>query len=192
MDLPSIEFSPRTGTAAEWNDAYARLSDYLRACRIHSRLHRTCLILETLRRAKVTHEKHPDQSPTAVVIHEARRMHRAWLRGIIGDLNVPEGRLDANGRLAFLLCDGPNEYPDFFLSSTEGPLEMLRAMRKPIQQSGPDLSVSSMVPRPIDLGVLPDLAEETSGFFGRHPWLRYAMLVVFAALVGWGLWEVTR
>ncbi|RYD27373.1 MAG: hypothetical protein EOP86_24635 [Verrucomicrobiaceae bacterium] len=192
MDQPLIEFSPRTGTAAEWNDAYARLADYLRAYRIHSRLHRTYLILETLRRAKVTHEKHPDQSPTAVVIHEARRMHRAWLRGIIGDLNVPEGRLDANGRLAFLLCDGPTEYPDFFLNSTEAPLEMLQAMRRPIQQSGPDLMVSSMVPRPIDLGALPDIAEETSGFFGRHPWLRYALLAAFAALVGWSLWEVTH
>lgn len=192
MDQPWIDFSPRTGTAAEWNDAYARLADYFRAYRIHSRLHRTYLILETLRRAKVTHEKHPDQSPTAVVIHEARRMHRDWLRGIIGDLNVAEARLDANGRLAFLLCDGPDEYPDFFLNSTDAPLEMLEAMRAPIQQSGPDLAVSSMVPRPIDLGVLPDIAEETSGFFGRHPWARYAILVALAVLVGLGLWQVTH
>jgi hypothetical protein len=192
MEQLQIAFSPKTGTDAEWNDAYARLSDYFRAHRIHSRLHRTYLVLETLKRSAVTHAKHPDQSPTAVAIHEARRMHRDWLRGIIGDLNVPEGRLDANGRLAFLLCDGPNEYPDFFLNSSDAPLEMLTAMRKPIQQSGPDLSVSSMVPRPIDLGVLPDIAEETSGFFGRHPWMRYTVLVVFAALVAYGLWTVTR
>ncbi len=192
MEQLQIAFSPKTGTDAEWNDAYARLSDYFRAHRIHSRLHRTYLVLETLKRSAVTHGKHPDQSPTAVAIHEARRMHRDWLRGIIGDLNVPEGRLDANGRLAFLLCDGPNEYPDFFLNSSDAPLEMLTAMRKPIQQSGPDLSVSSMVPRPIDLGVLPDIAEETSGFFGRHPWMRYTVLVVFASLVAYGLWTVTR
>ena len=57
------------------------------------------------------------------------------------------------------------------MNSSDAPLEMLTAMRAPIQQSGPDLSVSSMVPRPIDLGVLPDIAGETSGFFGRHPWM---------------------
>jgi hypothetical protein len=192
MEQLQIDFTPKTGTAAEWNDAYARLADYFRAHRIHSRLHRTYLILETLKRAALTHEKHPDQSPTAVAIHEARRMHRDWLRGIIGDLNVAESRLDANGRLAFLLCDGPNEYPDFFLNSSDAPLEMLTAMRAPIQQSGPDLAVSSMVPRPIDLGVLPDIAEETSGFFGRHPWMRYAVLIVFAALVAGALRTVTR
>jgi hypothetical protein len=192
MDQLQIDFSPPTGNDAEWNDAYARLADYFRAHRIHSRLHRTWLILETLKRAAVTHGKHPEQSPTAVAIHEARRMHRDWLRGIIGDLNVPEGRLDANGRLAFLLCDGPNEYPDFFLNSSDAPLEMLAAMRAPIQQSGPDLAVSSMVPRPIDLGALPDIAEETSGFFDRHPWARYTILAAAAALVAWGLWTVTR
>jgi hypothetical protein len=192
MDQLQIDFSPPTGNEAEWNDAYARLADYFRAHRIHSRLHRTWLILETLKRAAFTHEKHPDQSPTAVAIHEARRMHREWLRRILGDLNVPEGRLDANGRLAFLLCDGPNEYPDFFLRNLDAPLEMLTAMRAPIEQSGPDLAVSSMVPRPIDLGVLPDIAEETSGFFGRHPWARYATLALIAALAAWGLWTVTQ
>lgn len=192
MDPLQIDFSPRTGSPAEWNDAYARLADYFRAHRIHSRLHRTYLILETLRRSGITHGKHPDQSPTAVAIHEARRMHRDWLRGIIGDLNVPEGRLDSNGRLAFLLCDGPNEYPEFFLNSSSPPAEMLTAMRAPIEQSGPDLSVSSMVPRPIDLGVLPEIAEETNGFFDRHPWLRYAILSFCAVLVAWGLSTVTR
>ncbi len=192
MDHLSINFSPRTGSDAEWNDAYARLADYYRAHRIHSRLHRTCLILETLQRAARRHEKHAELSPTVVVIHEARRMQRDWLRGIMGDLQVAEGRLDANGRLAFLLCDGPKEYPGFFLNAAEAPVEMLRAMRAPIQQSGPDLAVSRMVPRPIDLGVLPDLAEETSGFLGRHPWMRYAVLVAFALLVARGLWSVTQ
>src|SRR5690606_2346107 len=104
MESLRIDFSPSTGTEGEWNVAYARLSDYFRALRIHSRLHRTYLVLETLRRAAVTHAKHPEMTPTAVAIHEARRMQRDWLRGILGDLNVPEGRLDASGRLAFLLC----------------------------------------------------------------------------------------
>ena len=36
-------FEPTSGTAEQWNEAYARLSDYFRAHRIHSRLH--CLHL---------------------------------------------------------------------------------------------------------------------------------------------------
>lgn len=192
MESLRIDFSPSTGTEDEWNVAYARLSDYFRALRIHSRLHRTYLVLETLRRAAVTHAKHPEMTPTAVAVHEARRMQRDWLRGILGDLNVPEGRLDASGRLAFLLCDGPDAYPDFFLNTGALPAEMLAAMRAPIEQSGPNLEISSMVPRPIDLGRLPDLAGETTGFFSRHPWLRYLSILVFAALVLWAIYRVTR
>lgn len=192
MESLRIDFSPSTGTEEEWNDAYARLSDYFRALRIHSRLHRTYLVLETLRRAAITHAKHPELTPTAVAIHEARRMQRDWLRRIIGDLNIPESRLDASGRLAFLLCDGPDVYPDYFLNSKDPPPGLLAAMRAPIEQSGPNLALSSMVPRPIDLGLLPDLAEETTGFISRHPWLRYLLVTLAAALVLWLIHQVTR
>lgn len=192
MERNRIDFSPTTGTPEEWNDAYARLADYFRAHQIHSRVHRTYLILETLHRAAETHPRHPGVSPTEVAIHEARRMHRAWLRTIIGDLNVPEARLDANGRLAFLLCEGPTKYPDYFIRSGEAPPDLIEAMRKPIEQSGPDLAFSSMVPRPIDLGPMAEREDDESGFFDRNPLLRYLMLLVFTALVLWGLYVITK
>ena len=192
MEQKRIDFSPTTGTPEQWNDAYARLADYFRAHRLHSRVHRTYLILETLRRAAETHARHPNVSPTEVTIHEARRMQRAWLRGIIGDLNVPESRLDANGRLAFLLCDGPKKYPEFFLNPESAPPEMIKAMRQPIEQSGPDLAVSSMVPRPIDLGPISELAEDAPGFLSRIPWMRYAILAAFAGTVFWVIYLITK
>jgi hypothetical protein len=191
MERTRIDFSPRSGSPEEWNDAYARLADYFRAHRIHSRVHRTYLILETLHRAAETHQRHPAVSPVEVAIHEARRMHRAWLHSIIGDLNVPEARLDANGRLAFLLCDGPNKYPDYFIGEGATPPELIEAMRRPIEQSGPDLAFSSMVPRPIDLGPMGERGGEESGFLDS-PWLRYVVLLVFAAIVIYGLYLVTR
>jgi len=191
MDRLQIDFAPVSGTPEQWNDAYARLADYFRAHRIHSRVHRTYLILETLRRASQTHARHADKSPMEVVIHEARRMHRSWLRHIIGDLNVPEARLDANGRLAFLLCDGPNKYPDYFIGEGDTPSEMVEAMRQPIEQSGPDLAFSSMVPRPIDLGVMAERASDESGLFDS-PWLRYLLLAAVATAVIYGLYTVTR
>ena len=190
MERLRIDFSPSSGTPEEWNDAYARLADYFRAHRIHSRVHRTYLILETLRRAAVTHQRHPGASPMEVAIHEARRMHRTWLHTIMGDLNVPEARLDANGRLAFLLCDGPTKYPDYFIGEGSAPAELIDAMRKPIEQSGPDLSFSSMVPRPIDLGPMAVREDGESGLFDI-PWLRYLVLAMVAALVFWALYEIT-
>jgi hypothetical protein len=187
-----IDFSPSSGTQEEWNEAYARLADYFRSLRIHSRLHRTYLILETLKRAAKTHANHPGKSPTYVAMHEARRIQRTWMREIIGDLNISEGRMDVNGRLAFLLCDGPRRWPHYFLTKENLPQDMVNGMRVRIEQSGPDLAVSSMVPRTIDLGLIPELTDDTMDTFERHPVLRYGILLVLSALVIWGIWTVTR
>ncbi len=190
-DVPLLEFTPASGSQEEWNEAYARLADYFRALRIHSRLHRTYLILETLRRAAKTHEAHPEWSPTYVAMHEARRMQQRWMREIIGDLNVSEGRMDVNGRLAFLLCEGPRRWPHYFLSR-DIPEEMVLGMRVRIEQSGPDLAVSSMVPRQIDLGLIPELTDDTMVTFERYPILRYLLLIAVSALVIYGVWTVTH
>jgi hypothetical protein len=187
-----IDFSPSSGSQEEWNEAYARLADYYRSLQIHSRLHRTYLILATLKRAAKTHANHPGTTPTYVAMHEARRMQRTWMREIIGDLNISEGRMDANGRLAFQLCDGPRRWPHYFLTNDNLPQDMINGMRVRIEQSGPDLAVSSMVPRSIDLGLIPEVADDTMETFERHPVLRYGLLVVLGALVIWGMWSVTR
>ena len=68
---------------------------------------------------------------------------------------------------------------------------MVEAMRKPIEQSGPDLAFSSMVPRPIDLGPMSERTHDENGIFDS-PWLRYLILAVFASLVIYGLYLVTR
>ena len=69
---------------------------------------------------------------------------------------------------------------------------MVNGMRVRIEQSGPDLAVSSMVPRAIDLGLIPELTDETMETFVKHPVLRYGLLLVISALVIWGIWSVTR
>ncbi len=191
-DTLAIDFSSSSGTQEEWNEAYARLADFYRSLQIHSRLHRTYLILATLKRAVATHVKHPGSTPTKAAIREARRMQRAWMREIIGDMNISEGRMDVNGRVAFMLCDGPRRWPHYFLSKENLPPDMIHAMRVRIEQSGPDLSLSSMVPRNIDLGLIPEVADDTMDTFGKHAVLRYGLLLVVSALVIWGIYSVTR
>lgn len=183
MDRPLRDaFEPTSGTAEQWNEAYARLSDYFRAHRIHSRLHRTSLVLETLRRAAQTHAYHPEFTPTQCAIHEARRSQKQWLRGIVGDLKLPEDRLESNGRVAFLMCNGPRLWPDYFLKKEAVPPEMMEAMRRRVEQSGPDLAISSMVPREIELGFIPEIADDTFEMFEKYPMLRLMLVVVALAL----------
>ena len=82
MEAVNIQFAPETGTEEEWNEAYARLADYFRSYQLHNRIRRTQLILETLRRAAVAHQKDPSRTPTTHSIEQARLMMREWLAAI--------------------------------------------------------------------------------------------------------------
>ena len=57
-------FQPKTGSLEAWNAAYVRVEDYLRAHRIHNRLHQSRLILRILERAARRHEEKPGLDPT--------------------------------------------------------------------------------------------------------------------------------
>jgi len=180
MDAVTIHFAPKTGTEEEWNEAYARLADYFRSYRLHNRIRRTQVILETLRRAAEAHEKDSAKSPTAHAIGQARLMLHDWLGDIYKGMELTDSQLEASGRLGFHLCDGPNRWPHFFIDRENLPVDMSEAMRSAVRTSGPRLQVSKMTPRPIDLGIIGDVAEDT--FEGGRPALvRYLILLIVIA-----------
>lgn len=184
MEAVNIQFAPATGTEEAWNEAYARLADYFRCYQLHNRIRRTQLILETLRKAAEAHAKDPTRTPTAHAIEQARLMLREWLGTIYSDLNLSEAQLEATGRLGFHLAGGPARWPQFFLDEKNMPNDMAEAMRSALRTSGPGMQVSKMTPRDIDLGLIPDVAEDTFDRLGRHPILRYSVLfvIVFSVL----------
>jgi hypothetical protein len=75
-----------------------------------------------------------------------------------------------------LICDGPQKWPYAFLDEEKVPGEFARAMQESSIQAGPDLAVSAMVPRPIDLGLISEAAGETLERFERYPLLRTLFL----------------
>lgn len=189
MEALTIDFAPATGTEDEWNEAYARLADYFRAHRLHNRIRRTQLILETLRRAAEVHKLHPQRTPTSVAIEQARASLRDWLGDVYAGLELDATQLEAAGRLGFHLCDGPTRWPHFFLNKDDVPDDMVDAMRSAVRESGPRLQVSKMTPRDIDLGLISEVAEDTFDTFGRHPLLRYSFLaVVVGSVLGYLYW----
>ncbi len=182
MDALNIQFAPATGTEDEWNEAYARLADYFRSYRLHNRIRRTQLILETLQRAAKAHQAEPAKKPTAHAIEQARLLLHTWLGKIYADMHMTEAQIEASGRLGFHLAGGPDRWPSFFLDTKNLPADMTEAMRLAVRTSGPRLNVSKMTPRDIDLG-LTHTAEDTIGRFEKHPWIRYIALAAFVALV---------
>jgi hypothetical protein len=169
-------FQPTTGTLEDWNSAYVRVEDYLRAHRIHNRLHASRLILKILGRAAVRHAADSKLDPTTLAAEETEAMMDRWFAEMLDQRDQPHERIAVDGRVALLLCDGPQKWPYAFLEERNVADDFVRAMRAGALMAGPDMAVSSMVPRPIDLGPIPEAAGETLERFERLPMLRTVFL----------------
>ena len=193
VSLESLNsFRPRTGTMEAWNAAYVRVEDYLRAHRIHNRLHQSRLILKILERAARRHETNPALEPTTLAAEETEAMMDLWFADVLEVRGQPHERIAVDGRVALLLCDGPEKWPYAFLDEVSIPADFAQAMRTGALQAGPDMAVSSMVPRPIDLGLITEAAGETLEQFEKWPILRALLLwLVFAAALA-GIFYATR
>ncbi len=176
----------------QWNAAYVRVEDYLRAHRIHNRLHQSRLILQALEQAARRHAGNPSLNPTALAADEIERLMDRWFAEMLDERGQPHERIAVDGRLALLLCDGTQKWPYAFLDRSEIPADFGQAMRAGAIQAGPDMAVSSMVPRPIDLGPIPQAAGETIETIERWPILRTLLLwLVFTGALA-AIFYVTR
>ena len=182
MDLllePIEPFVPTWGSPDEWNSAYEKLESYLRAHEVDSHLHRAHITTMIMRRVS---RRWQGQTPTAplatLVIEEANRLLNEWFTRI---MNLPDGKNTsftvADGRVALFLCDGPLRWPYAFLASQQIPDDLKTAMRSSLMRAGPELQISNMVPRPIDLGLIPAFADDAMDTLNRMP--------VIKALIGW-------
>lgn len=175
-----------------WNAAYVRAEDYLRAHRIHNRLHQSRLIQAVLERAAHRHAANPALEPTTLAAEEMRSMMDEWFAAVLEVKTLPPDRIPIEGRVALLLCDGPQKWPYAFLDSRTVPDDFAKAMRASSIEVGPDMAVSSMVPREIDLGPITEAAGETLERMEKWPLLRLALL--WAVFLGalFGIFYVTR
>ena len=188
----AMEFRPATGTMDDWNGAYVRVEEYLRAHRIHNRLHQSRLIQQILERAARRHEAAPALNPTALAAEETEQLMDAWFGEMLDERGLPHERIAIDGRVALLLCDGPRRWPYAFLDERQIPPDFKEAMRAGVLEAGPDLAVSSMVPRPIDLGPIPDAAGDTIEQIEKWPILRTLLLWGFFAAALTVVFRLTR
>ncbi|HET7535278.1 MAG TPA: hypothetical protein VFJ90_02410 [Candidatus Didemnitutus sp.] len=179
MELPLeslSSFRPKTGTLEQWNAAYVRVEDYLRAHRVHNRLHQNRLLLEVLARAERRHAREPQLEPATIAAEEVDKMMDEWFGELLGDKELPHERIAVEGRVALLLSDGVERWPYAFLDKQQVPAEFAEEMKRRSIQAGPDLAVSSMVPRPIELGTLTEVAGQTFEHIEKWPILRVTLL----------------
>lgn len=186
---PSVEplnaFRPRTGTPEQWNAAFIRVEDYLRAHRVHNRLQQITILEHVIARAAARHEQDPAQDPTTLAAEEIDRMMDEWFGELLGDKNLPHERIAVEGRVALLLSDGVERWPYAFLDERQVPKDFAEEMQRRSIQAGPDMTVTSMVPRQIELGTLTEVAGQTFEQIEKWPILRVTLLwAVFLSVLG--------
>lgn len=169
-------FRPRTGTPEQWNAAFIRVEDYLRAHRVHNRLQQITILEKVIARAAKRHEQNPSLDPTTLAAEEIDRMMDEWFGELFGDKNLPHERIAVEGRVALLLSDGVDRWPYAFLDERQVPEEFAREMQRRSIQAGPDMTVTSMVPRSIELGALTEVAGQTFEQIEKWPILRVTLL----------------
>jgi hypothetical protein len=180
LSLESLDaFRPKTGTLEQWNAAYVRVEDYLRAHRIHNRLHLSRLIQRVLVAAARQHERNPAAEPATLAIEEIDRQMDHWFGELLDEKNLPHDRIAAEGRVALLLADATERWPFAFLEEQNVPAEFTDAIRQGSIKAGPAMTVSSMVPREIDLGPITEAVGLTLERIERLPLVRVLLL--------WGL-----
>lgn len=185
-------FQPLTGTAEQWNAAYVRVEDYLRAHRIHSRLHQSRVIERVLAEAARRHAADPRTAPVTLAADVLDGLMQRWFAAQLQEDGAVPDRLAVEARVAMLLSDLPSRWPYAFLDEAAPPEEARLAMESGALQAGPDLAVSSMVPREMDLGVLPEAAGGTLETLERWPLVRLLLLWALFAAVMAALFFKTR
>ena len=144
-------FFPTTGSAAEWNAAFYRLEDYFRALRIVNKVYQSQIILRLLASAAARHARDPSQNPTVLAMEEAHAMMDLWFASIFGQRE----RLRVVGLISLLAVEAPEQWPLALLAGKIPP-ELRRELLESDVRAGPNLQVSSMTPRPLDVGPLLD------------------------------------
>lgn len=195
MDLPleSISLPPwDPARADEWNEAYEKVENYLRACRVSSHLQRarlTALILQRVHDRMQADEAAKGQALSELAIMEVRDRIADWVGHYLPEREEGKAVNLGEGMLAIYLGDGPMRWPYGFLDSSRMPAEFAESIRARVVRAGPDLAVSSMVPREMDLGLMPELVGSAMETFEAIPILKTLLAwLLFLGVMGFLFW----
>lgn len=183
MAMPQL-LTPSWGSIEAWNRSFDKVDDYLRAHRVASRLHRARLTAQVLSAvaARCSVEQPPgDRAIEALAIEECREIMNKWFKDLRGESHGADQALAGiDARIAIILSDAPMRWPRHFMISEDPPEEMRRQLQTLAMRAGPELAISHMVPRAMDIGFISEFAGSTMATFARVPGLK--------VVVAWGLY----
>jgi len=175
--------------ALAWDEAFGKVENYLRACRVASRLHRARLTALILQRALNRRSSNLDIPLATLAIDEARDLINRWMTGLLPPRENERPYSMAEGFLSLYLCDAPMRWPNAFLNPQQEPPGFADTLHARLVKTGPELEVSSMVPRAMDRGLIQGWAGSAMDTFDRLPMLRtlflWTVFAIFLVVLFW-------
>ena len=165
-------------------EARNRVDNYLRAYRVPAE-RRERLVPLIVEAAMRRHASYPQEDLGALAIDEATSLIDAWISQLVSsDESENPARRLAHGRAALHLAGVPQRWPHEFLASAEPPAVLVDRLRTAYLDAGPDVELANMVPRPMELGLISNVADTTWKTFDKWPVLRGLFLwSLFGALL---------
>lgn len=192
-DAPVTAALPRDEAAvAEWNEAYESVESYFRALGLRNRLLLSACIHRVLRQSMQAIAAGDTGKPATVAIRAAMKLVANWFQRVL-EIELPENRLAARGRLALFLADMQGRWQPWFLSEPPWPEEFVKTMRQSYLTAGPAFQERTMTPKPIELNPLVHGATEAWEHLDRVPVVKRVLTAVLAggillsvAILIWG------
>lgn len=189
MESPLTQIQiPPGHSLDEWNQAYAKVERYLTALRLRNKFLLGQYVYRILDRATRRARTESAVAPTELAMEEAVKAINDWVGQVLGtDVADTPHRIATQGRLAMLLADVPGKWQELFLTAGPWPEEFVKAMRDSYLRAGPDFQISSMQPRPIDLGPIHTLTT-----LNKRPYLKMVILWLILLGAAVGVWFLTH
>lgn len=168
-----------------WAAAYDKVAAHLRAYGVSNHLFLHQLAEDIVANAAARYDLEPGRDPLELATEESERYLYEWIDHLVGPTDETPARRFARGRAAVYFSRLPERWPDYFLQRREPPPELAEELRATYLQAGPDFEFASMVPRPIDLGLVSSVADETWRTFAKWPVLRgVTICALFVSMLG--------
>lgn len=188
------EMIPDGITPEAWDAAYRRVSAYLAALGVRHEFLRHRLVQQVMDRCAARLAVDGAQEPVQAATDEIERQILDWFRAVLGiapdaDVACEPSPLSLRGRLAMLLASHPTHWHGVFLTDPPWPEDFVRTVRASYLEAVPALRLGRMAGPPLDLGRVPQLADQALRTLDRSRWLRVLLLWGgFAALFGFVFW----
>jgi len=137
--------------APAWDEAFLRVESHLRSYRIESRVRLNQLTSEMIADARLLAVEHPDEAPVTLAMQVTHARIGAWLVHALGGGDWADERFRARGRLALLLADIPQRWPELFLAEVELPRDIKDRLASAQLRAGPELVLTRMPSAPLEI-----------------------------------------